>query len=95
MSNPGYSQTLRLAPTDVINRLKLFAEQTDHEFWPDNISLRDGAVFVAERMHSSRQSTGIYLLGLAVAHRAQLTTFDLNIPLSAVSAASAANLHVL
>src|SRR6266498_5209015 len=57
MSNPGYSRTLRLTPTDLVSRLKLFSDQTDHEFWPDDLSLQDGAVFVAERMHSSRQLT--------------------------------------
>ena len=95
MSNPGYSQTLRLSPSDLINRLKLFAGQTDHQFWPDDISLKDGAVFVAGRMHSSRQLTDIYLLGLAVAHSGRLATFDQGIPLSVVSNATAANLQVL
>jgi uncharacterized protein len=95
MSNPGYSQTLRLTPSDLISRLKLFAGQTDHEFWPDDVSLKDGALFVAERMHSSRQLTDIYLLGLAVAHSGRLATFDQGIPLSVVSNATAVNLHVL
>jgi uncharacterized protein len=95
MSNPGYSQTLRLTPSDLINRLKLFAGQTDHRFWPDDLSLKDGAVFVAGRMHSSRQLTDIYLLGLAVAHGGRLVTFDQSIPLSVVSKATAANLQVL
>jgi len=95
MSNLGYSQTLRLTPSDLINRLKLFADQTDHEFWADDVSLRDGAVFVAERMHSSRQLTDIYLLALAMAHGGRLATFDQNIPLSVVSGAKAANMHVL
>src|SRR5262249_5228963 len=97
MSNPGYSQTLRLTPSDLISRLKLFAGQTDHQFWPDDVTLKDGALFVAERMHSSRQLklTDIYLLGLAVAHGGRLATFDQGIPLSAVSNAAAVNLHVL
>jgi len=90
MSNPGYSQTLRMTPSDLINRLKLFADQTDHEFWPDNISLLDTAVFVEKRLHSSRQLTDIYLLGLAVTRGACLATFDKGIPLSVVSGAQAA-----
>lgn len=95
MSNPGYSQSLRLTPADLIGRLKLFSDQTDHEFWPDDVSLQDGTIFVAERMHSSRQLTDIYLLGLALAHSGRLATFDQGIPLSAVSTAKAANLQII
>lgn len=95
MSNPGYSQTLRLTAMDLINRLKLFSAKTNHEFWPDDLSLRDGAVFIAERMHSSRLLTDIYLLGLAVAHGGRLATFDQGISLSVVAAAKAANLQVI
>jgi toxin-antitoxin system PIN domain toxin len=95
MSNPGYSQTLRLTPSDLISRLNLFAGQTDHQFWPDDVSLKDAAVFVAERMHSSRQLTDIYLLGLAVARGGRLATFDQSVPLSVVMGATDANLHVL
>jgi toxin-antitoxin system PIN domain toxin len=95
MSNPAYSETLRLAPGELIVRLQNFADQTDHEFWPDDLSLRDSTVFVAERMHSSRQLTDVYLLGLAVAHGGCLATFDQGVPLSVVSAAKNANLQVL
>jgi len=95
MSNPAYSQTLRLTPGELIGRLQKFVDQTDHEFWPDNLSLRDSNVFVAERMHSSRQLTDIYLLGLAVAHSGRLATFDQGVPLSVVSSAKTANLQVL
>jgi toxin-antitoxin system PIN domain toxin len=95
MSNPAYSQMLRLTPGELIGRLKNFAHQTDHEFWPDDISLRDGSMFVEVRMHSSRQLTDIYLLGLAVAHRGCLATFDQGVPLSVVSSAESVNLQVL
>ena len=92
LSHPGYSQQTRFAPGDVIGRLRQFAAQSDHEFWPDAISLRDENIFAAERLHSSRQLTDLYLLALAVAHQGRLVTFDQGIALSGVHHARAANL---
>lgn len=95
MSNPRYSRRARFAPGDLISRLQQFAAQTDHEFWPDDVSLRDAGVFVADRTHSPRQLTDTYLLGLATRHGGRLATFDRGIPLSAVRSAKVANLCVL
>jgi len=92
MSHPGYSQKIRFTPGELIDRLRHFAAQTDHEFWPDGISLRDEKIFAAERIHSSRQLTDLYLLALAVVHQGRLVTFDHGIPLSSVPHATAANL---
>ena len=92
LSHPGYSQQTRFAPGDVIGRLRQFAAQSDYEFWPDGISLRDETIFAAERLHSSRQLTDLYLLALAVAHQGRLVTFDQGIALSGVHHARAANL---
>jgi hypothetical protein len=95
MSNPRYSRRARFPPGDLISRLQHFAAQTDHQFWPDDVSLRDPGVFVADRTHSARQLTDIYLLGLATRHGGRLATFDQGIPLSAVRSAKVANLCVL
>jgi hypothetical protein len=92
MSNPGYSQKTRFTPGDLIDRLRKFARQSNHEFWPDGISLRDEKIFAAGRIHSSRQLTDLYLLALAVEHHGRLVTFDRGIPLSGVHDAKAANL---
>ena len=92
MSHPGYSQKTRFAAGDLISRLRQFAAQSDHAFWPDGISLRDANVFAVEFIHSSRQLTDLYLLALAVAHQGRLVTFDQSIPLSGVPHATAANL---
>ena len=51
MANPAYSDSVRFAPGDLIARLTAFAAQTDHEFWPDDVSLRDPEVFLADRIH--------------------------------------------
>ena len=95
MSNPAYSPKARFTPADLIARLEQFAAQTNHEFWPDDVSLRDGKNFAAERMHSSRQLTDIYLLALATKHGGKLATFDQGILISAVRAAKPGNLCVI
>jgi len=95
MSHPGYSPGGRFTPGDLISRLQLFAGQTDHEFWPDDISLRDNAIFTTERIHSSRQITDLYLLALAAKHSGKLATFDRGIPISAARNAKTENLSVV
>ncbi|HXI71925.1 MAG TPA: TA system VapC family ribonuclease toxin [Verrucomicrobiae bacterium] len=95
MSNPAYSPKARFTPADLISRLEQFAAQTNHEFWPDEVSLRDGKTFTPERMHSSRQLTDLYLLALAAKHHGKLATFDRGIPISAVSIAKTENLCVV
>jgi toxin-antitoxin system PIN domain toxin len=95
MSNPSYSEKTRFTPGDLISRLQTFAGQTNHEFWPDDVSLRDGKIFTAERIHSSRQLTDLYLLALAGKHGGRLATFDKGIPISAVCLAKMENLCVI
>jgi uncharacterized protein len=95
MSNPGYSKKTLFAPSDLISRLQTFIQRTDHEFWPDILSLRDEKIFTTERIHSSRQLTDFYLLALAAKHGGMLATFDQSIPISAVKIAGAKNLCVL
>jgi uncharacterized protein len=95
MSNPAYSTRTRLAPGDLIARLGTFASQADHQFWPDDISLRDSAVFAPERILGSRQLTDIYLLALATKHGGRFATFDGSIPIQPALSANADHLHVI
>jgi toxin-antitoxin system PIN domain toxin len=95
MCNRGYSRRIHLVPSELIRLLDSFAAKTDHEFWPDELSLRDKSHFAAERIHGSRQVTDIYLLGLAASRGARLVSFDESIPLSAVPAAKSSNLVVV
>ena len=95
MSNPAYSPRAHFAPSDLIARLRIFSDQTDHEFWLDDISLRDESIFVMERIHGSRQVTDLYLLALAARRKGALATFDTAIPISAIRTAKAANLYVI
>lgn len=92
MSQPTYSARVRFSPTELIERLAIFAQQTNHEFWADSISIRDSQLFARDRIHSSRQITDIYLLALAKTRNARLTTFDEAVPLSAVLGALGQNL---
>jgi len=95
MSNPNYSRQLRLTPEDLVGRITEFASRTNHEFWPDDVSLRDALVFDQARIHSSRLLTDIYLLALSAARGGRLVTFDEGIPLSAVRSATTHQLVVL
>lgn len=95
MCHPGYSQNIRLAPIQLIRLLQAFVAQSDHEFWPDDLSLRDTARFTADRIHGGRQVTDIYLLGLATSHQGRLATFDESIPLSTVPKAASRNLLII
>jgi uncharacterized protein len=92
MSNPNYSKKARFTPRDLIGHLRKFARQSDHEFWPDDISLRDEIHFVSDRIHSWRLLTDLYLLALATKRHGRLVSFDQSVPISAVRNAEAENL---
>ncbi len=95
MSHPGYSRKIQLAPSALITQLRLFALQSDHEFWGDMISLRDESIFVGDHIHSSRQLTDLYLLAFAVSHQARLVTFDEKIVISSIRNAAQENLCIV
>ena len=92
MSNPAYSKETRFPITELILHLTTFVSQTDHEFWPDRLSIRNSKVFDSHRMHSPAQLTDLYLLALAADRRGRLATFDKTIPTSAVKNAKPDNL---
>lgn len=95
MSNHGYRQNNRLNSFQLISGLQSFIAQTDHVFWPDDISFRNGDIFKSERIHSAGQLTDLYLLALATEKGGQLATFDTNISLSALTKAKKDNLCVI
>jgi uncharacterized protein len=95
MSHPSYSQKMRFTPGDLIFRLRTFAAHTNHEFWPDGISLRDERTFISGHIHGSKHLTDIYLLALARKNGGKLATFDKGIPISAVSAAELQHVCVI
>ncbi|MBK9216477.1 MAG: PIN domain-containing protein [Chloracidobacterium sp.] len=96
MSNPNYHPGhARFSAEDVVTQLTDFVRGTDHEFWPDDISLRDPTMFETTRILGPRQLTDLYLLALAAHHKGRLVTFDETLVLSAVPVAMDGNLCVI
>ena len=85
---PGYGRRGAVGLQRVRDRLRQACEQLDHEFWPDDVSLRDDAVIDFDRLHGYNQVTDAYLLALAVAHGGSLATFDQGVALDAVHGAT-------
>jgi toxin-antitoxin system PIN domain toxin len=94
LSQPGYAGRV-LSCGEAASLLRERCRLSDHEFWPDDISLLDEARCGLSKVIGPRQITDIYLLALAVTHRGQLVTFDRTIPWRAVAGASQANLRIL
>ena len=76
----------------VVERLREATEDAMHEFWPDGVSILKGASVDASRIHGPRQITDVYLLALAVEHRARFVTFDHGVSIGAVPGAEKRNL---
>lgn len=84
LSHPHYSRVIQRTPAQVVADLCMVCSQTDHEFWPDNLTLRDSHIIQADRIKGPRQITDIYLLALAVSHGGRMVTFDDSIPVDVV-----------
>ena len=95
VSNPVYSPTRRFFVGELANLLTEMIGKTDHEFWPDCISLLDDSLFAHDRILGPRQLADIYLLALATRNGGRLVTFDERIPLSTVIGATSSNLCVI
>jgi uncharacterized protein len=95
ITNRAYSAAVRFSAEDVLECFAGLIAQSDHQFWPDSISLRDEAIFNCDRLHSPAALTDMYLLGLAVRNQGTLVTFDLNIPLNPVIGATNTNLIII
>lgn len=72
ITRPAYSVSRRFTIEEVVGALAQFAAGSDHEFWPDTLSVRNAAIFATERIHTSRQLTDFYLLAMAAEHGADL-----------------------
>jgi len=78
----------------VLDRLKLGRAGT-HEWWPDEVSITDRALFQSEALLSSRQVTDAYLLGLAFRKGGRVVSFDRGLPWRAVRGGSADLSHTI
>lgn len=76
-------------------RLRSFCASGGHQFWADEISLRDERLFKLPSAVTHRQITDVYLLGLARHRKGRLATFDRRIPLDAVIGADSFDLEII
>jgi uncharacterized protein len=93
MSQPAYTRPL--STREVAERLFEATLDENHVFIPDDISLADPKVVAFDALLSHKTTTDIYLLALAVAHKAHFVTFDRGISLRAVVGATADHLITL
>jgi toxin-antitoxin system PIN domain toxin len=93
ISKPGYARPISLQTAFSV--LLDQAKQTDHEFWPDDISITDDHIFDHAFILGPNQITDVYLLGLAVKNGGRLATFDRGLPLKAVRGAEPRHVVVL
>ena len=95
MSQPSYGRRGGLPIQAVRERLREACAVLDHEFWPDEISLRDDTLVDFTRVQGHHQITDLYLLALAVHRRGCLASFDQNIALTSVRGATARSFRLL
>jgi len=93
MSQAGYPNAQPLGL--LVGMLQGATRSEIHAFWPDNVSILDAAQYHHAHIHTSRQITDLYLLGLAVKHGGRLVSFDRRVPLNAVKGASDNHLVLL
>ena len=92
---PGYSAYGPAGFEAVRLQIQQLCQDTDHEFWPCDVTLRDESKVNWSRVMGHNQITDVYLLALSVAHGGALATLDHRVALSAVSGAEAKHLHLL
>ncbi len=80
---------------EAISLLRAQAALPNHEFWADDVSVLDSALFYHDRILGPRQLTDVYLLALAMKHGGRLATLDQAIPAGAVRGAEARYLALI
>ncbi len=95
MSNPNYDPDNRTTLDDSIDQFREFVLRSDHKFFGDTLSFRDGAIFDTQHILGFRQLTDVYLLALATLNNGRLVTFDKRISLAAVRHATPENLVII
>lgn len=95
LSLPSYGRHGGLPIRVVRERLREACAALDHEFCPDDVSLRDDEHVDSRRVQGHNQITDLYLLALAMKHGGRLASFDQAIALAAVPGATPRHLHLL
>lgn len=94
LSNPKYPG-LAVNVSEVAARLREFCSASDHEFWPDSVSLLDHELFRPREISGHQNVTDTYLLGLATRRHGKLTTFDRSISTKAVVGANSSYIELI
>lgn len=93
--NPASPGSNQFSPELLIDLLRRSTAHPAHEFWPDDLTLRDPGRFYSDRFPSPKKITDCYLLALAVKRQGQLLTLDRQFKPDAVPGATAAHLAIL
>jgi toxin-antitoxin system PIN domain toxin len=75
-----------------IEQLRRQIAESDHVFWPDDMSIVNGELFDRGRLLGPNQITDAYLLALAVKNGGRLVTLDQGVSLRTVRGAEAKHL---
>lgn len=92
---PAYSKLGPVGFEAVTRKLADICTELDHEFWPDDVSLRTPGLVQWPRVLGHQQISDIYLLALAVAHGGCLVTLDHGVALTTVAGAAPKHLLLL
>lgn len=95
LTGSTYPGAAAFSNESVFELIRILIGNSDHEFWPDDISLLDRERFDVDRILGSKQLTDIYLLGLATSKGGRLVTFDRKITPAAILGGSEENLFVI
>jgi toxin-antitoxin system PIN domain toxin len=75
VSNRAFSAQAT-SPLEALRLLITNVSHPTHQFWPDDISLRDAIRHFEDRLVGHQQITDAYLLGLALHKKGRLATLD-------------------
>ena len=89
LSQPCYPRSLG-SPAAVLPLLLALRRARGHEFWPDDVSLAQAALFPSLAGLRGPHLTDVYLLGLAVKRKGRFVTFDARVPADSVAGGPAA-----
>ena len=74
-SNPKFIDGA-VSPQEAISLLTKATASKHHEFWVDDIEVGEGNALPLTHLIGHRQVTDLYLIGLAMEHKAKLATLD-------------------
>jgi uncharacterized protein len=74
-SNPSFTSDA-VAPSKAQILLDISLNHPNHEFWPDELSVRDAIAPLRGSLVGHRQITDAYVLGLTLHRKGTLATFD-------------------